>query len=84
MFHILLNWKRHREFCGVQVLARIRGYGDAEQEPNQFPTAPAAAIPKALKAAGVSLSDIEYFEINEAFSVVDLVNRKLLGLNPDR
>ena len=66
------------------MLARIRGYGDAEQEPDRFPTAPAAAIPKALKAAGVSLSDIEYFEINEAFSVVDLVNRKLLGLNPDR
>ena len=66
------------------MLARIRGYGDAEREPDQFTTAPALAIPRALKAAGLTLADIDYFEINEAFSVVDLVNRKLLGLDPDR
>ena len=69
---------------GLQVLARIRGYGDAEREPDQFTTAPALAIPRALKAAGLTLADIDYFEINEAFSVVDLVNRKLLGLDPER
>ena len=69
---------------GLQVLARIRGYGDAEREPDQFTTAPALAIPRALKAAGLTLADIDYFEINEAFSVVDLVNHKLLGLDPER
>ena len=69
---------------GLQVLARIRGYGDAEREPDQFTTAPALAIPRALKAAGLTLADIDYFEINEAFSVVDLVNRKLLGLDAER
>ncbi|CAK0785232.1 aspartate transaminase aat1 [Coccomyxa viridis] len=69
---------------GLTILARIRGYGDAEREPDQFTTAPALAIPRALKAAGLTLDDIDYFEINEAFSVVDLVNRKLLGLDPDR
>ena len=69
---------------GVQVLARIRGYADAEHAPDQFPTAPAAAIPRALQAAGLSLADMEYYEVNEAFSVVDLVNKKLLGLDPER
>ena len=66
------------------MLARIRGYADAEREPDKFTTAPALAIPKALKAAGLTLADIDYFEINEAFSVVDLVNQKLLGLSPER
>ena len=69
---------------GVQVLARIRGYADAEHAPDHFPTAPAAAILIALRAAGLWLADMEYFEINEAFSVVDLVNQKLLGLDPRR
>ena len=68
----------------MQVLARIRGYADAEHAPDQFPTAPAAAIPRALQAAGLSLADMEYYEVNEAFSVVDLVNKKLLGLDPER
>ncbi len=69
---------------GAQVLARIRGYADAEHAPEQFPTAPAAAVPKALQAAGLSLADMDYYEINEAFSVVDLVNQKLLSLDPER
>jgi acetyl-CoA C-acetyltransferase len=48
------------------------------------PAAPAAATPKALQRAGLQQSDVDYWEINQAFSVVDLVNQKLLGLQPDR
>lgn len=66
------------------MLARITGFGDAAQDPADFPTSPALAIPKALARAGLSAADVDYWEINEAFSVVDLVNRKLLELDPER
>lgn len=66
---------------GIQPLARIRGYGEAAQDPVDFTTSPSKAIPVALDHAGVSASDIEYHEINEAFSVVALANMKLLGLD---
>ncbi|KAL9099062.1 MAG: hypothetical protein Q9163_005381 [Psora crenata] len=65
-------------------LAKILGWGDAAQAPNKFTTAPALAIPKALKHANVSLGDVDAFEINEAFSVVALANLKLLGLSEDK
>lgn len=55
-------------------LFRIRGFGDAEKDPVEFTTAPSDAIPRAVSYAGISLQDIEYHEINEAFSVVALVN----------
>ncbi|PWL37611.1 acetyl-CoA C-acetyltransferase [Flagellimonas aquimarina] len=61
-------------------LATIKGYADAAHEPEWFTTAPAKALPKALDRAGVSIKDIDFFEINEAFSVVGLANMKLLGL----
>ncbi|CAB9511678.1 Acetyl-CoA acetyltransferase [Seminavis robusta] len=64
---------------GIQPLARIRGFGDAEQAPVDFTTTPSLAVPVALKNAGMSLSDVEYHEINEAFSVVALANMKLMG-----
>ena len=60
------------------------GYADAAQAPKEFTTAPALAIPKALAAAGVVPSQVDCYEINEAFSVVDLVNQRLLQLDPDR
>eukprot|EP00879_Flechtneria_rotunda_P004557 GHRR01004812.1.p1 GENE.GHRR01004812.1~~GHRR01004812.1.p1 ORF type:complete len:349 (+),score=112.25 GHRR01004812.1:706-1752(+) len=66
------------------VLGVIRGWGDAAQDPEWFTTAPAAAAPKALACAGVDKSDIDYWEINQAFSVVDIVNQRLLGLDPKR
>ena len=69
---------------GVTPLARIRGFGDAEQEPTEFTTAPASAVPLALRHAGVDAADVEYHEINEAFSVVALANMQLLGLQPQR
>lgn len=69
---------------GLEVLAKITGYADAAQAPELFTTAPALAIPKAIKNAGLEASQIEYYEINEAFSVVALANLKLLGLSPEK
>lgn len=66
---------------GLTPLASIKSYADAAQEPKWFTTAPAKALPKALDKAGLSLNDIDYFEFNEAFSVVGLANMKILGLN---
>nr|GMD35950.1 acetyl-CoA acetyltransferase, cytosolic 1-like [Ipomoea batatas] len=67
---------------GLQVIAKIRGYADAAQAPELFPTAPALAIPKAIRHSGLKTSDVDYYEINEAFSVVALANLRLLNLDP--
>ncbi|MCJ7468325.1 MAG: acetyl-CoA C-acetyltransferase, partial [Maribacter sp.] len=61
-------------------LATIKSYADAAQEPKWFTTAPAKALPLALKKAGITIDQVDYFEFNEAFAVVGLVNIKLLGL----
>jgi acetyl-CoA C-acetyltransferase len=66
---------------GLKPLAYIRSYADAAQEPKWFTTSPAMAIPKALKKAGLSIEEVDYFEFNEAFAVVGLANAKILGLN---
>lgn len=63
-------------------IAKILGWGDAEREPERFTVAPALAIPKAIKHAGLKESDVDFYEINEAFSVVALANLKILGLDP--
>ncbi|KAF2648946.1 acetyl-CoA acetyltransferase IB [Lophiostoma macrostomum CBS 122681] len=68
----------------LKPIAKILGWGDAAQNPSKFTTAPALAIPKALKHAGVEQSAVDAFEINEAFSVVALANMKLLGLSEDK
>ena len=65
-------------------IAKIRSYADAAQEPKWFTTAPAKAIPKALEKAGISMNEVDYFELNEAFAVVGLANMKILGLENDR
>lgn len=68
---------------GIPVLAKIRGYADAAREPEWFTVAPSLAVPKALKHAGLSsINEIDYIELNEAFSVVALANMKLLNLDP--
>jgi acetyl-CoA C-acetyltransferase len=69
---------------GLKPLAYIKGYADAAQEPKWFTTSPAKAIPKALEKAGLSIDDVDYFEFNEAFSVVGLANSKILGLDNDK
>jgi acetyl-CoA C-acetyltransferase len=69
---------------GLQPLAIIRGYADAEQAPEWFTTTPAMAIPIALKKAGLTQDQISFFEINEAFSVVALANQQLLNISSDK
>ncbi|WP_438972891.1 acetyl-CoA C-acyltransferase [Polaribacter sp.] len=64
----------------LQPIAKIKSYADAAHEPKWFTTAPAKALPKALAKANLSIDDVDYFELNEAFSVVGLVNMKLLGI----
>jgi len=77
---ILMSEEKANEL-GIRPLAYITSYADAAQEPKWFTTAPAKALPKALKKANLQLSDIDFFEFNEAFSVVGLVNSKILGLD---
>ena len=66
---------------GLTPMATIKSYADAAQEPKWFTTAPAKALPKALEKAGIDIKDVDFFEFNEAFSVVGLANIKLLGLD---
>nr|WNX96111.1 Acetyl- CoA C- acetyl transferase [Ayapana triplinervis] len=65
----------------LNVIAKVSGYADAEQAPELFTTTPALAIPKAISRAGLDPSQIDFYEINEAFAVVALANQKLLGLD---
>ena len=69
---------------GIKPIAKIIGWADAAKEPERFTEAPALAIPKALKHAGVSQQEIDLYEINEAFSVVALANMKILGLSDQK
>ncbi|MCO5567508.1 hypothetical protein L7F22_021202 [Adiantum nelumboides] len=80
---LILTSTRFAEKHGLPPLAYIRGFCDAEQAPEKFPTSPSLAIPLALQQAGLHLKNIELFEINEAFSVVDLANQRLLGLTSE-
>ncbi|WP_306350597.1 acetyl-CoA C-acyltransferase [Flavobacterium sp. '19STA2R22 D10 B1'] len=68
----------------LKPLAKIIGYADAAQAPEWFTTAPSIAIPKALKQANLSLDQIDYFEINEAYSAVILANQRILGIAPEK
>lgn len=77
---VLMSAEKAKEL-GLTPLAKITGYADAAHEPKWFTTAPAKALPKALDKAGVSLDKVDFFEFNEAFSVVGLANMKILGLN---
>jgi acetyl-CoA C-acetyltransferase len=81
---IVLMSKEAADKLGIKPLAKIIGYADAEQAPEKFTTSPAKALPKAIEKAKLKISDIDYFEINEAFSVVALANNKILNLNPDK
>ncbi|EPB83074.1 acetyl-CoA C-acetyltransferase [Mucor circinelloides 1006PhL] len=80
---IVLCSKEAAEKYGMPLLAKIKGWGDAAQAPARFTTSPALALPKAIKHAGLEPEDIEYYEINEAFSVVACANSKILKLNKE-
>ena len=81
---LVLMSKEKMEELGLKPLAKIVSYADAAHEPENFTTAPAKALPVALKKAGLEVSDIDFFEFNEAFSVVGLANNKILGLDESK
>ncbi len=79
---VVLMSSEKAQALGIKPLAILRGYADAEQEPTWFTTTPSIAIPVAVKRAGLEMSDIDYVELNEAFSVVGIVNTKKMNLDP--
>lgn len=81
---LVLMSKEKADELGIKPIAKIRGFADAAQDPLWFTTAPALAVPKAIQNAGLDASEVDYYEINEAFSVVALANTKKLGLDPER
>ncbi|CAI8331863.1 MAG: Acetyl-CoA acetyltransferase [Flavobacteriia bacterium] len=81
---LILMSREKAEALELEVLATVRSYADAAQAPEWFTTAPAKALPIAVQKAGLAMEDIEYFELNEAFSVVGLANIKLLGIDGAR
>ena len=80
---VLMSEDKAKEL-GIKPLAYIKSYADAAQEPKWFTTSPAKALPKALDKVGMKISDVDYFEFNEAFAVVGLANAKILGLQNDK
>jgi acetyl-CoA C-acetyltransferase len=81
---LVLMSKEKADALGMKPLAVIRGYADAEQAPEWFTTTPSIAVPKAVAKAGLVLEEIDYFELNEAFSVVGLVNIQKMGLKAEK
>ena len=81
---LVLMSKEKMEKLGLKPIAKVISYADAEQAPEWFTTAPSKAIPLAVEKAGLKLTDIDFFEINEAFSVVSCANNKLLNLDPEK
>jgi acetyl-CoA C-acetyltransferase len=79
---LVLMSKEKADALGIKPLAKIKGYADAEQAPEWFTTTPSVAVPKAVAKAGLKMEDIEYFELNEAFAVVGLVNMQNMKLDP--
>lgn len=80
---ILMSAEKAKEL-NITPIAKIKSFADAAHEPEWFTTAPAKALPKALAKANISIDNVDYFELNEAFSVVGLANMKILGLTDDK
>ncbi|MHA7128324.1 acetyl-CoA C-acyltransferase [Algoriphagus namhaensis] len=81
---LVLVSKEKAEELGLKPLAKIRGFADAATDPIWFTTAPSLAIPKALQHAGLTADDVDFYEINEAFSAVALANQRQLNLDNDK
>jgi acetyl-CoA C-acetyltransferase len=79
---LVLMSKEKAEQLGIKPIARLVGYADAEQAPEWFTTSPSLAVPKAVAKAGLKMEDVSYFELNEAFSVVGIVNARKMNLDP--
>jgi len=80
----VITTRKKAEELGIKPLAKIVSYADAAQDPEWFTTSPSKAIPKALEKANLKLEDIDFFELNEAFSVVSLVNEELMKLDSEK
>ena len=81
---LVLISKEKADELNIKPIAVIRSYADAEQAPEWFTTTPSIALPKAVSKAGLQLSDIDYFELNEAFSVVGIANIQKMGLDASK
>jgi acetyl-CoA C-acetyltransferase len=81
---VILASKEAVEKYGLKPIAKIVSYADAAHEPEWFTTAPSLAIPKALAKVNMTTADVDFWELNQAFSVVGLANTKILGLNPEK
>lgn len=81
---VVMMSKEKADELGLKPIAKILGYGDASHEPEWFTTAPAKAVPIALDRAGLKVEDVDYWEFNEAFSVVGIVNTKILGIESEK
>lgn len=81
---VVLMSEEKMNSLGLKPLARIISYADAEQAPEWFTTTPSLALPKAVEKAGLKMDDLEYVELNEAFSVVGIVNMQKMGLSADK
>jgi acetyl-CoA C-acetyltransferase len=81
---ILLISKEKAEKLGLKPIAKIIGFADAAQEPKWFTTSPSLAIPKAIQNAGLKADQVDFYEINEAFSVVSIANNQKLNLDPEK
>tara|TARA_B110000908_G_scaffold171152_2_gene232924 strand:- start:493 stop:1668 length:1176 start_codon:yes stop_codon:yes gene_type:complete len=81
---LILMSKEKMESLGLTAIAKIVSYADAAHEPEWFTTAPTSAVNKALKKANLKSTDIDFWELNEAFAVVGIVNTKKLGLDPSK
>ncbi|OQP56986.1 acetyl-CoA acetyltransferase [Niastella vici] len=79
---LVLMSKEKAEELGLKPIARIVSYADAEQAPEWFTTTPAVAVPKAVAKAGLKMTDIDYWELNEAFAVVGIENTRRMKLDP--
>lgn len=81
---LVLMSKEKAEALGLKPIAKIKAYADAEQAPEWFTTTPSLAVPRAVEKAGLKMEDIAYYELNEAFSVVGLVNMQKMNLKPEQ
>ena len=78
---VLMSAEKAKEL-GIKPIAIIKSFADAEQDPKWFTTSPSLALPKALQKANLTINDIHFFEFNEAFSVVGIVNTEILKIDP--
>lgn len=81
---LILMSKEKADELGLKPIAKIKSYADSEQAPEWFTTTPSLAVPKAVEKAGLKMGDINYYELNEAFSVVGLANIKLMNLDASK